>query len=466
MPKINKPKVLLIIPNILPFEFTFQVIMRMKIFPLGLSYIASFIKENQYPVKILDAFSENLSFKEILAIIKEYGPSVVGIGSVVHNEFGIEIIKLCKRFDPRIVTVLGGLAPTFMPLQIMEHISELDFIIRGEGEIPFLYLLEALEGRRSFSSIKGLVYRKSAGEIVCNEGRYRLENLDTLPFAAKNIFITRNKRPYFYENKYITMETSRGCLYSCKFCVVSEHFGKEVRYRDVKLVADEMQDAIKLFNTKLFGFCDNTFTANRKYANALLNEIMSRGIYKQARFRIMTRIDCIDEQLLKRLKQANCCLIGYGIESPSQETVDAYDKKINLKQVQEVFDLTKKAGIQRRALLIFNQYEFPDKKIANNKINEVIDFIKRIKPESLTFSPIVIYPNHPMYNEILANKAISSDGYKEIFKRNYIPSLYLSRDEIESLVIKVYSAIYFGRCIKTMIYKSFKPIFRNLNLFR
>jgi len=441
-------KVLLINPNLRPFESLFEHFMMIEFTPLSLIPIASFIREKGYNVKILDAFSECLSLRDIRKVIAEYDPQVIGISSPVHYELGGDIAAAAKEYNPGIITVLGGIAPSTMPVEVMENLKTVDYIIRGEGEVPFFRLLRFLQGEGGIERIKGLVYRRSANEIAVNDGKECLEILDPIPFFDDTFFITRRKRSYYFKKRYISLELSRGCPFSCKFCIVKDHFGSHMRYHDPYEVAHGMQRCIEKFGTKVFYFIDSTFTANREVFNEFMREIVKKKIHKAAAIKLMTRVDCVDDDTLHTLKEANCFSIAYGVESHSPEVLDRYDKGLSIERIAETFRRTRKIGIKTTALLIFNQYASPDRAAIEKGIRDLTSFLKRIRPDNLFLSPLIVYPHSPLYDELLAKGALDSRGFIDLFKRRYIPSNYLSQQEIERLILRVYSNVYLNKRVE------------------
>jgi anaerobic magnesium-protoporphyrin IX monomethyl ester cyclase len=453
MPKMKRPRILLVSPNFRPFQFSFDIFSTMGFFfPTGLACLASFVRQFGYEIKILDAYSDNLSQNDINAAIQEFIPDVIGINSPTNHEFGIATIQACKRMNPKIVTILGGLTPTLMPREIMAHVPDLDYIISGEGEIPFLYLLKALGGEMRCEDIKGLVYRREGGTVIVNEGRYRIEDLDSLPAAAKDCFLTRKSTPYFKHRSYISLETSRGCCFGCNFCVVNQHFGHGIRYRSTRLVIDELRECIEKYRLNYLWFWDSTFTADPQRTHQLLDAIIQSDIHMKFRFRCMTRLDCVDTEMLRKLKEANCYSIAYGVESCSQQVLDSYDKKWQLEKTMDVFNATRKAGIRTRALLMFNQYDAAGEAAMRRQVDELIVFLKKLKPSDSLLVPLIICPNSPMYEEILSEGGIDADGYKELFERRIISSKRISNPEIERLVTKVFSETALKNRVKLGMY--------------
>lgn len=457
----GRVRVLLINPNILPYPFFFKNFSVRKNTPLGLSCIASFIEKHGYEVKILDASSDNLSERDIAAVIKEYQPEVVGVSSSVHYELGENIVALCKQINKHIITVLGGITPSAMPVEIMEHITQLDYIVRGEGEIPFLCLLEGLEEKRNLKRIKGLVYRTEDRTIVVNEEGDKILDLNDLSFPESDLFVTKNRRDYFSNKNFITMELSRGCNFACTFCVVKGHFGEGIRFHQVEKIVDYMEKSVRTHGIKNFYFVDSTFTASRSFLERFLEKIMQGNFHKRIKIGFMTRADCVDRAMLKKLRQANCVSIAYGVETHSQVRLDGYNKKLSQERIVDTFHLTREARIKTIALMIIDQYATPDRRQVHEEADSLIRFLRYLRVDWLVLNPLVIFPGGPLYSEILHKGAIKQDGYKELFQGKYISSLYLSNDELEDLMLRIYSRLFFKGRVKSFFGKRLKRLMRS-----
>jgi radical SAM superfamily enzyme YgiQ (UPF0313 family) len=236
------------------------------------------------------------------------------------------------------------------------------------------------------------------------------------------------------------IEARRGCYYDCKFCVVNKHFGSGVRCRSPRLVVDELRECVKKYRINTFFFWDSTFTADAEYTHRLLDAIIKSDIHMKFRFRVSTRLDCVDTDLLKKLKAANCYNVAYGVEACSQEVLDSYNKNWQLEKTMDIFNETRKIGIDTRALFICNQYDSAGEAVIKRQADDLIVFLKRLKPFDFLWVPMITCPNSPMYDEILNDGGIDADGYKELFKKRIIPSKRISNAEMERSILKVFSA--------------------------
>jgi radical SAM superfamily enzyme YgiQ (UPF0313 family) len=170
-------------------------------------------------------------------------------------------------------------------------------------------------------------------------------------------------------------------------------------------------------------------------------------------------MDCVDVRLLKKLKTANCYMIAYGVEFCSQKALDSHNKGWQLEKTMDVFNKTKEAGIGARALLLFNQYDSLGAVEIKRQADDMIVFLKKLKPSEILFAPLIISPNSPMYAEILNEGSIDADGYKELFRRRHIPSRRISNDEMERSILKV----FFGFSFRNRIIIAARHIAKILN---
>ena len=239
--------------------------------PLGLAYMASMLEKQGHEVKIIDSFAEGIQVKQqrghkikiglkdgsILSQISEFTPDIVGISNnfTTFHEDAYDLAVLIKRNFPEILLVGGGNHMTQEYEKIMDK-SYFDMIVRGEGEYPMLEMVDHLEHKKSFSGIKGLVWREKDGTVKVNEMRNPPENLDAIPFPAyhllnMNLYIHQKTRNFAYCMAYPVghVMTSRGCYYSCTFCSTVKHF-KTFRVRSPENVLDEMEFLMQNYGIK------------------------------------------------------------------------------------------------------------------------------------------------------------------------------------------------------------------------
>src|SRR3989338_4099875 len=290
---------------------------RMTGAPLGLMYIAAVLQENNIPVHILDAFLEG--WDSIIPKIKECQPGILGIVCPTYGRTqAIKVARIVKQGFPDIAIILGGHHPTLMGHQLLESYHFIDFVGIGEGEYLMLDLCRELNPE----DIPGLGFRKD-NKIIINRLRPNIENLDALPFPAWDLIQPRKygtHSDFTYNGIDLSKEVgadisfSRGCIGKCNFCS-NFVMWKKWRHRSPDKVVDEIESLNRSYSIRCFQFNDDCFSVNKKATLELCSEIIKRKLH--IFFCIVTRADCIDDDILKALKEAGCYMISFGIETAS-----------------------------------------------------------------------------------------------------------------------------------------------------
>ena len=304
--------------------------------PLSLSYIAAVLEKNGVEVKVLDLLVSQYSEEKLHRCMAEVRPEVVGITAVsMDYHAASNILKLCKRFDENAITVIGGPHVTFCAEQTLREAPWIDIVVRGQGEYT---MLDIVSGKK-LAEIEGLVFREGDG-VVTTGDRPWTENLDEIPFPARHLFPLSKYRAF---NAGIALITGRGCPFNCIFCAGHRMTGRRVRLRNAKLVVDEMQMLQELgFNEVRIE--DDLLTLNHAHVYAICDEILSRGL--EIKWSAFSRVDTVTKELAKKMKQAGCLGLVFGVESGNQEILDRVKKKITLKKVEQAVALTKETGMR------------------------------------------------------------------------------------------------------------------------
>ena len=327
-------KTLLINP---PYPFT-----EVPLIPLGLSYIAGSLEHNGHEVQVLDLLVSRYSREKIARKIEEYQPDVVGITSVTLNyPVASKILKHCKDINGDINTVIGGPHVTFCAVETLTEAPWIDIVVRGEGERT---MLDIVKGKRP-EDIPGIAYRKN-GTIMLTDDRPLIENLDELPPPARHLFPLSR---YHALDSHYSLVTGRGCPFSCIFCVGSRMGGRRVRYRDPKLVVDEIEQGLSR-GFKDVNIENDHLTVNHTHLYAICDEIMHRGL--KFNWQAFSRVDNVNPEMMQRLKEAGCSYLCYGVESGNQHILDRIKKKITLQKVREAVAIARDIGINVQASFI------------------------------------------------------------------------------------------------------------------
>lgn len=398
--------------------------------PLGISYIAAVLEQNKYPVIILDCKALNYTSDDIKNFINKSKPDIVGITAMSSTLMGaLEVARLSKESGA--IVVMGGAQLAAYPIETLSY-NFIDYGIIGEGEYVLLELVQALENKSDISLIKGLAY-KNNGTIIVN-GERIVEDLDALPFPARHLLPMNKYHCVITETPFTTMISSRGCPSKCGFCF-KQPSDKKIRYRNPVKIVDEMEEIIQKYHVKEIMFYDDSIAIKRSHIVGICEEILKRNLY--VKWESPARIDNMDENLLKLMKQAGCIRLRYGVESGNENILKLMHKGISLDKIREVFKLTKKNGIETFAYFIIGYAtETP------STIRDSINFAKELNPDWVMFTIATPYPHTDLYE--LANKEnfVNGDYWKEFTLGQRTDRLPYLVDDAENWISCAYKEFY------------------------
>jgi len=354
---------------------------------LGLACVASYAERRGHEVKILDLSVEPMPLEQVPGYVKSCAPDIVGITAntiLLSNALALADCARSARPDAKIV--LGGVHPTIFPEEVLKRAS-VDYVVRHEGELT---LAELADGAAP-ESIAGLSYR-AGGEMRHNAPRERIKNLDEMPYPAYHLLPMKKYRPSLGNYKRLpaaSIMTSRGCPGRCTFCYTGVH-GRQIRFRSAENILGEIKLLVKDHGIREICFYDDTFTANRPNVMRLCELLIRGGV--DIAWTCMSRVDCMDRDVLALMKRAGCHQIGYGVESVDEEILGNIKKRINLEDVRRVIKLTRECAIDARAMFMFGN---PGE--TEETMRRTLDFAMRLKPDFAVFNIATPYPGTEMY---------------------------------------------------------------------
>ena len=380
-------KILLIYPYFIEDRIQAEDINAM---PIGVYYVAAVLKENHYDVEILNWHNIHKTPEKIEDVLLEKRPDVIGFSILHANRWGgIQIARIAKNLDPNVKIVFGGIGATSLWEHFLTHFPEIDFVITGEGEYAFLDLIKWIEkgGNDGLNNVKGIAFRKN-GKIVKIEDTELIPHLDRLPIPAK----------YF---EYQLLSSSRGCPWRCTFCGSPKFWSKKIRFRSPENFVKELEMLYKKGIT-FFYFSDDTFTIDKDRVIEICKRILEKKI--EISWYAISRVDYVDDEILYWMRRAGCTQISYGIESGSEKIRKLLNKKINTAQIKKAFALTRKYGILPRAYFIYGS---PGE--TWETIQETLDLILEIKPLSVIFYILDLFPGTELYSNFKRKFHVKDD---------------------------------------------------------
>ena len=407
--------------------------------PLGLCYIAAVLEKNSIDVEILDAAVLNLTVEETVEHVTKKNSDVVGITATTPLAFSaIETLKKIKTALPKTITVFGGPHINAIPYETMKSYPFIDIGVLGEGEYAMLDIASGVPLKK----IRGIIYRKEK-EIIVNEKREFIKNLDSLPFPARHLLPDLKfykLSPSDYERLPVTtMITSRGCPFNCIFCN-KQVFGRFYRSMSAERVIDEIKHLMKNYGIKEVKIWDDIFTLEKERTEKICDIIIKEKM--DITWSCESRVDLVTKSMLLKMKKAGCWCIDYGIESASQKILDFARKGITISQIEKAIKWTKEVGIKVRGYFVIG---LPGD--TERTIRKTIDFSKKLDLDYVTFFIMTPFPGTDLYS--LAEKLghVTSKNWRDYYtlsekKVVFVPK-GISKEKLERLYTQAYHEFYF-----------------------
>jgi len=375
--------------------------------PLGILYISSFLKNAGVDVTVFDStfHGREEQKKKLLHAL----PGMIAIYCNLMTKLNVlALIKFIRSSaelkDTKIV--LGGPEPPFHAAEFLAYGA--DIIVEGEGEVTMLELFRELEaGNCNLSKVNGIFYKDNTGNVSKNPPREKINDIDTLNFPDRvsvdlSLYLNAWKKAHGYSS--VSLNTMRGCPYTCKWCSHSV-YGMSYRRRSPQKTADELEYLIKIYNPDMFWFVDDVFTISHKWLNGFADETKSRGI--KIKYECISRSDRLSEEVIKILKETGCFRLWIGAESGSQTVLDLMDRRVNAMNTREMIKLTMKYGIEAGTFIMLG---YPGEK--KKDILETAEYLKESNPN--IFLTTVAYPikGTKLYAEVESNIITDMDWDK------------------------------------------------------
>ncbi|OGS74722.1 MAG: hypothetical protein A3F91_07655 [Flavobacteria bacterium RIFCSPLOWO2_12_FULL_35_11] len=401
--------------------------------PLSLALIASLLRNNKIHFKLLDATALNLNSDKIYKCLVEsnFHPDIIiyctTTATILADTTSLSDLK--KRFHAKLIAF--GAHVSGAPKETLEKIPDIDIGIIGEPEDTILDLLND-HNLENLNKIDGIVWRNGK-EIKTTKSRSWIEDLDRLPQPAWDLFPLEKYVLPFVNEKYLIVETSRGCPFACDFCVASLNHGVKFRGKRPETVVDEIEDLIKKFNIKNFNLFGDTVTLNKKFVERFCDELIKRNLNIQ--WLTNTRADTIyDIDLVKKMKKSGCWMLSIGIESYNEKTRNDMQKKLETDKITQAIKMLREIGIISFGFFI---YGYPGE--TEKDMDETTRFALSLPLDYANFYPAVPYPGTAFYTKSMNNGYLHSNSWNNMEYSSYIIK---TKDLNETVVKRAISHAY------------------------
>lgn len=393
-------------------------------FPFSLCSLSAYLKERGHDILIYDADHGekpvNMNSTDMLNVyhrylegikdaahpiwaeareaIRDFQPEVIGITFMSTKQGSVQnLTRIAREEFPQVPVVLGGAHPSVLYEDSLRDIPA-DFVVMGEGEETFAELLEFLQADRTdYINIQGLAFRGPEGKVEAASPRPLIKELDLLPFPDReSLHKVSSYRP---EDMSMIM-TSRGCPYNCTFC--SSLWERRTRYRSIPNIIAEIEYIRDRFRSSTIFFKDDTFTLNRKRVFAFCDALEAKGL--QIDWECLTRIELVDEALIRRMQESGMFNLKIGIETGSQRLLKVSNKNLTLKDIRRGAEVLNRLGQKWSAFFMLG---FPDE--TEEEVALTRKLIEEIRPTYVSMSVLAPYPGCEIYYKLLEKGAIDGN---------------------------------------------------------
>ena len=427
-----KPKVLLITP---PYHCG-VVESAGTWLPLSLVYLAGSLRESGYEVEIYDAMSLFHTFEQISAKILDDSPDVVATTAFTATVCdAIEVLDLAKKINKETVTVLGGVHPTFCWEDILSEHNEIDYIVRGEGEITFCELLDSHFAKVDLGSVKGIAYRRE-GKIVTTAKRPFIDDLDSLPTAWDLIdwpIYTYRPNP---GSRLAIVSFARGCTQACSFCSQQKFWEQSWRSRTPENFVSELTYLKETHGVDVVMIADESPATSEENWLKLLDLLIEAdlGIEILMETRVVDVIR--DQDLIDRYKKAGIVHIYVGVESGSQAMLDKFNKDVLVSESKKAIQIINDADIISETSFVLGM---PDE--TKTSIRKTVELAKHYNPDLAFFLTIAPWPYADIYDEL--KPYIETYDYRKYnLVEPVIKPKQMTRDELSKELFNAFGNFY------------------------
>ena len=361
--------------------------------PLGIECVSTILKELGHEVLLVDFMAEKRA--EIVPYLEQFGPDVVGITSQCTDvENVLKIASQTKQFNEGIIVLVGGVQAVCFPNSFFNE--NVDYIFKSTTRENFKVLMEEIETKQEPKLIEG-IFSKGLGFV--NEGQFCLNEYIVPDRSSTKKY--RHDYQYTGFKPCAVVQTAYGCRNKCKFCIRWKLEGSELREVDIA----EIVDQIESLDEPYIMICDNDFLINESRLIKFCDLLEERNIRKK--YMCYGSVNSILEKpdTLGRLSQNGLMAVIVGYEAFDNSRLAEYNKAATVDENVTATELLHKNNIAAWGSFIIH----PDWDKAD--FAKLIKYIKLLKPELITFSPLVPHPLTPLYDEYEDRLIYSIDDY-------------------------------------------------------
>jgi radical SAM superfamily enzyme YgiQ (UPF0313 family) len=405
--------------------------------PISLTTAAAVLEEAGHKAEVLDCAAQEVDLRVLLEKIGAGAYSLVAWSAATPSiKSDLALANEIKEIDSDIRTAAFGTHVTALAEECLRETPGLDVIVRNEPEESLLALVEGLEKDAPLGDIAGISYKDSDGQIVHNPRRPFIGNLDSLPFPAWHLLDLERYRLPLKGDRFLMLAPIRGCPYPCNFCTAKTYYGNRPRRKSIPRVMEEIKHVVRRFGIHQFFIWADTFTADRDYVTQFCQAIREKGL--DVGWTCNSRVDTVDQGLLRAMAKAGCWMISYGMESGNQAVLDQANKGIKVEQCREAARMARAAGIKVAGHFVLG---LPGE--SEETLKETLRFALTLDLDMGQFYCAVPFPGSPLFEVARGQGWIEGRSFDEFRQDNAVMNLPgLTRSTVNDYRKKAFRRFY------------------------
>ena len=404
--------------------------------PLGLLYVGGALKKAGYGVALYDAMTRFHTLEQVRETLRRERPDAVFVSCITATVMdGMEVCRVAKEEIPGVLTALGNTHPTFMYDEILREHPEIDVIIRGEGEVAAVELMDAWKADADLKKVRGIAFREG-GQIVATLKRGFVRDLDTLEPAWDLV----PWKEYSYRVKpgstLAIVSSSRGCKQHCSFCSQRLFWKESWRAVSAEKFVDELQMLKGRYGVDVAMIADEIPTLDATRWSRILDLLIERDL--GVSLLLETRVDDIvrDEPLMPRYRKAGIEHIYVGVESVNQATLDLYKKDAKVEQGKRAIEL-----INEHSMISETSFVMGMPNETKEEMARTIELAKFYDPDMAFFLAITPWPYADLYKDVKDHIA-TKDYRKYNLVEPVVKPIAMTLDEVRAELFRGFREFY------------------------
>ena len=371
----------------------------MTSFPMGLAYLAAAARNAGHEVSVYQQDIYHWPDEHLTNYLDNNEFDVVEV-SVIGGYYQYQkLLSLSKAINAsknrgHFKYTIGGHGPASDPEYFLRK-TNADLVGIGEGEITFVEIMEAFEGKRSLDSVDGIAFIDEKGTYTRTKPRELIQDLDSIAWPAYDLFdmtyYTLMRYPNIRANeRSISMLSGRGCTFACNFCY---RMDKGFRPRSAESIIKEIEFLKKEYSIKYVAFMDELLMNSRERTLELCQAFIDSGI--SIKWYCNGRLNYADIDVLQKMKEAGCVFINYGIESLDNDTLKVMHKGLTRDMIIRGIENTLEVGISPGLNIIYGNINEP-----LSAIDDAVEFLLKYDDHAQlrTIRPVTPYPGSELFD--------------------------------------------------------------------